>query len=61
MLTHYNGRIDVQYLLYAILKIAMLSMIPVGVAIITKLSKWYWSVLCGIVVGFTSAAVYVNL
>ncbi len=60
MLTHTNGQIDLSYLLYAIPRIAVLSIGPVGVVIFAKVSKWYWSVACGIIVGFILAALYVN-
>lgn len=61
MLKHYDGQIDWEYLLYAALRIALLSILSMLVVNYLKVSKWYWSIVIGIVVGFLSAALYVSL
>ncbi len=60
MLKHYGGEIDWPYLFFALPRIAVLSICPVVVVMFAKVTKWYWSVPCGIVVGFLAAVVFLN-
>jgi hypothetical protein len=61
MLIHQNGQIDMPYLAYAIPRIAVISIAPIGVIVLGKISKWYISVPCGALVGFLAAVVFASV
>jgi len=61
MVIHYDGRIDWPYLAHAFPIIGSISFCPAILVFFAKISKWYWSVPFGIVIGFLGAVLFVSL
>lgn len=61
MLIHYNGMIDWQYLRYGVLVAALVSFVPAVIIKYTKISKWYFSIIVGVLLGLFVATIFVRI
>ena len=61
MLIHYNGRIDWEYLRYAIYLISIISLMPFAAVWLLKVKRWYLSIPFGGGIGLMAAIFYIKI